>query len=241
MTRIDRGDCPEVLLTEGAAARARDCASYDAGERKFSAEPKIYGHADVKSVLVRMQRGRCAYCEARVQPVDDGTIDHYRPTAAVKQAHGAEALRPGYYWLAYDWQNLLLVCRVCNRIKSFLFPLANPSARARTHLDDLLAEEPLMIDPTRDEPADFVGFRENVCFAIDDNPRGAKMAELLLNRDGLVEERREYLIKVQALRSVVSSATASPLLRMEAEALLAEMAAGAAGEYLGMLRAAGLI
>ena len=57
--------------------------------------------------------------------------------------------QPGYFWLAYVWENLFFACQLCNQtFKQNLFPLANPTKRrARSHMDDLSAEEPLLIHP----------------------------------------------------------------------------------------------
>ena len=69
--------------------------------------------------------GKCAYCESRIAENQPGDIEHFRPKNAVKdinnqnveinRGHGNEP-HPGYYWLAYSWQNLLPACRDCNSI-----------------------------------------------------------------------------------------------------------------------------
>lgn len=70
---------------------------------------------------------------------------------------------PGYYWLAYRWQNLLLSCHDCNcTYKRTLFPLADPIERARSHHDDLTREQPLFIDPAMQDPRDHIRFDDDL-------------------------------------------------------------------------------
>ena len=68
--------------------------------------------------------GKCAYCEGQIH--NSGDIDHYRPRRAVEDEDGNRVMvnsngeervpHPGYYWLAYEWSNLLYACSDCNRI-----------------------------------------------------------------------------------------------------------------------------
>ncbi len=68
--------------------------------------------------------GKCAYCETLIVANHPGDLDHFRPKGRVtnssdmikvKDHRGQEAPHPGYYWLAYDFQNLLPSCEDCNR------------------------------------------------------------------------------------------------------------------------------
>lgn len=72
---------------------------------------------------------RCAYCEG---PLDSdrfkGDAEHFRPkgrvtfrdaegnsrTAQCRLPDGTEVDHPGYFWLAYDWRNLVPACADCN-------------------------------------------------------------------------------------------------------------------------------
>jgi 5-methylcytosine-specific restriction endonuclease McrA len=53
---------------------------------------------------------KCAYCESTVETVAALQVEHYRPKKEVTGAPG----HLGYYWLAYEWTNLLLACPRCN-------------------------------------------------------------------------------------------------------------------------------
>lgn len=129
----------------------------------FSFDDSIYGAAQVKIALIAMQHGKCAYCEGDFLAFSYGDTEHQRPKAFSQQAAGAPIIRPGYYWLAYDWLNLVLSCERCNRSrKRNLFPLRNPGARA-TAPAGVAAEQPLLLDPTgEDDPRDHIRFERNV-------------------------------------------------------------------------------
>ena len=101
----------------------------------------------------------------------DWDVDHYRPKGRVR----AELDHPGYYWLAYDWSNLLPACVRCNRPRRGLpdrdgarprgaagkadqFPLASGSIRAYTPRDSLALEKPLLLNPTIQNPEEHITF-----------------------------------------------------------------------------------
>ena len=140
MIRIYKpAEAPEILRTEGKKKRrvhsndfTRHQLDHEQGRRRFDFERRIYAHEAVKQVLVAAQHGKCCFCEKMVGC--HGEIEHFRPKAAVQQKRGKPLMRPGYYWLAYEWTNLYLACGTCNsREKLNLFPLANPDARVRSH------------------------------------------------------------------------------------------------------------
>ena len=77
--------------------------------------------------------GKCAYCEAPIRDYQHGDVEHFRPKAGVTDengqpvclfdeqgqvqigADGEPVKHPGYYWLAYEWTNLLPTCVKCNQ------------------------------------------------------------------------------------------------------------------------------
>ncbi len=74
----------------------------------------VYGHRAVRSALAACQFGKCCFCESKIQHVMSGEVEHFRPKGGVRQRRSDPLDRPGYYWLAYDWSNLLLSCQSCN-------------------------------------------------------------------------------------------------------------------------------
>jgi uncharacterized protein (TIGR02646 family) len=198
---------PRLLQTEGAAETTRLCAAYNqdraayrAGTKRFEFHAELYGHTTVKRALLKFQHDKCAFCEAKITHIAFGDVEHYRPKGGFRQRRSGVLKVPGYYWLAYDWRNLLVSCAVCNqRFKGNRFPLALHSPRARSPRHDLQRERPLFLNPAEDDPAQHLGFRDHVVYAVEDSPRGkATRQGLGLNRPKLKEDRERYLDLIRA-------------------------------------------
>lgn len=174
MIRVHKGGAPEVLGRLGPDWVMLHSDEYDAhqadylsGKRKLTIRAHVYGASEVRETLAAAQHGKCCYCEVEIEhPYMLRHVEHWRPKGAVKQGPGELAQYPGYYWLAYDWDNLLLACGVCNSgYKSTVFPLADDSGRARNHHEAVNVEEPRLLKPDRDDPEAHIEW-------IDDQPRG---------------------------------------------------------------------
>lgn len=238
---------PEVLRTYGKAAQRRLRAKYESisvsyilGAEKFSFRYDVYAHDDVKQALLTAQSEKCCFCEVRIGA--DGDVEHFRPKGGVAQAAGEAMLFPGYYWLAYDWDNLFLACGPCNsRHKRNLFPLVDPAARARSHHDDLSGEEPLFIDPTVRDPHKLIGFNREVPFPTNGNEFGRRTIDgLSLDRRALNTRRREFLEKMKMLYKWYLSRkgpaeAATDDLFIETAKMLADAVTDSA-EYASMMR-----
>lgn len=209
MIRIDRPvKIPSVLLSKGVAATAEHCAAFDAaaglyqsGTLRFKFDKSIYGHPSVKSSLRAAQHDKCAFCEAKVSHIAYGDVEHFRPKGGWQQGINDDLRQPGYYWLAYEWTNLLFCCQLCNQQgKKNLFPLQRPSTRPKCHRDNLASESPLLIDPAAEDPQRHIGFRSEVAYPIRRSKRAKTSIEAFrLNRPALIEQRRDYLIPFQRL------------------------------------------
>jgi hypothetical protein len=159
-----------------------------------------------KHFLVRLKR--CAYCEGRYIAGEFGDAEHYRPKGEVTEGRkGIE--HPGYFWLAYEWHNLLLSCKKCNSShadydsseppkghpgKLCEFPvraarITRPSGDPEKWIDELLAEEPLLLNPYFDDPCDhFEAVKDGWLW--HKTERGKATIEVChLNRQELREER----------------------------------------------------
>ena len=165
----------------------------------------VYGSKAVKHALISSQHGKCAFCESRITVVSHGDVEHYRPKAGWDQEDGAGLVKPGYYWLAYDWNNLFLSCQICNQsCKRNIFPLINPASRARSHKDRLGDELPMLIHPGEDDPEKLIGWRGSVPRAIGGDPRARATIRILrLDRPELRDARREHLDQVMRDRQMV--------------------------------------
>ena len=112
--------------------------------------------SELKSYLFEIFDGKCAYCESKVLDVAAGDVEHYRP----KKGVDGMPTHPGYYWLAYDLENLLPCCEKCNRAgaKMNLFPIPMEGDRAWRPEDDIEAEHPYLLNPYGHDPAEHLRF-----------------------------------------------------------------------------------
>ncbi len=110
---------------------------------------------------------KCAYCELFCK----AEIEHYRPKKGVI----GDKNHKGYYWLCYEWSNLVPSCRYCNTEggKGNQFPIKNVRVTApvfdvsgkidKTHSlanhSTLQSEKPYLLHPEIDNPAQFLTFR----------------------------------------------------------------------------------
>lgn len=185
-------------LTNAAAEAKRQALLRERNQHAFSAA--CYGHDSVRQALESLYHRKCAYCEGQINDGFRLQVEHYRPKDKLKD----DAQHSGYYWLAYEWSNLLLACQRCNVKKSNHFPLDSIGARvAHPHADkqqwrvdsaSLRAEHPLLLNPELDERfEDHFDFRPDGTLA-PLTPRAKTTADLCdLNRENLVLARYKLL------------------------------------------------
>jgi len=169
---------------------------------------------------------KCAYCEIYLSGfIPDA--EHFRPkgkvtyqssTIKVKDEDGTEIVHPGYFWLAYNWKNLLPSCHTCNRYggKKTNFPATsyiafiklgeadvdNPTFQAikSERLENIYYPEPedldkeegrLLLHPFFDDPHKHIWFDNNgYAVAKDESPIGQASIDVFdLNIDDKVKYR----------------------------------------------------
>lgn len=220
MIRIVRpAGIPRVLTTRGANQTRMDSDAYDASPRhyrsgrlSFDINPRLYGHRSVKDLLLEAQSGKCCYCERKILASDFGDVEHFRPKAGIRSPKSAALIRPGYYWLAYEWSNLLVSCGVCNTaFKGTHFPLRSERRRARSHGDNLGDEAVILIDPASEDPRDHIRYDGDSPYAR--TRRGQATIEMLgLRRGDLREVRKDLLDTLTLLRATaIRHGPADPL------------------------------
>lgn len=199
------------------ATKARDTL-VDKRSRNEAADFDGSIWSDLKAwLLANVFHGKCAYCETMVTPGFFGDGEHYRPKGNVTVADHAgvrrtivegEKSHPGYYWLAYDWRNLLPSCQRCNNAKLDQFPVAKAHVHLAASQPEVLdaAEEPLLINPYLEDSGAYLAFGEfGVISAINDNPKGKATIEVFnLTRKELTDER--WLEQRKAIRGLGPSA-----------------------------------
>ena len=211
LTSDDKGAAKERLNARAALAKHRDDGKPD-NEWKFAFG--VYSNTSVKNALAQLFHNKCAYCEtlySASQPMD---VEHWRPKGQIENPDpDGDPIKPGYWWLAADWDNLLPSCIDCNRRrkqrdvvtdkvvnlgKLDQFPLVD-GERVRDE-GDVSLERPALVNPCLDDPAAFFEFTPEGVIRprdglsdVDEGRAAASIRVYALNRSGLVHNRRETL------------------------------------------------
>jgi uncharacterized protein (TIGR02646 family) len=174
-------------------------------EHNFSSH--YYGHEQVRTRLEKIYHNKCAYCETNVESGATLQVEHYRPKKGVTE----DKKHDGYYWLGYEWSNLLLACPKCNGKsgKSNQFPIEG--VRVYAHKEDsnaqldnrqchpdsppLSLEKPLLLNPEINEPKLHFKFQfDGEMIGVTN--KGKKTIEICrLNREELKIARQRILDK----------------------------------------------
>lgn len=193
-------DAPPASLTSDTTKKHIKTA-IDEGQRHKTTDR--YKQDDIKEQLDAIYQSKCAYCEGKSQAQAPYQVEHYRPKNEVKE----DTNHPGYYWLSYEWSNLLWACFWCNNPKSSQFPIKdtgtriyNPplttkgeldSVKCRANFTDLVNEQALVLNPELDNPNEHLKFLPNG-FIEGLTDEGRKTIEVCnLNRNSLVIVRKK--------------------------------------------------
>ncbi|OQY45396.1 MAG: hypothetical protein B6247_29010 [Candidatus Parabeggiatoa sp. nov. 2] len=200
---------PAILLSDGCHKKIQE-ALIQKNHHHFSSY--YYGNKDkVRQVLEALYDYKCAYCETNTTAGATLQVDHYRPKNKIQE----ESNHTGYYWLGYEWSNLMLICSQCNgkSAKSNKFPIAPTGIRVTTPpLDNqgelnkalcradsqlLLDEKALLLNPEIDKPEEHLVFLPNGQIK-GITERGKKTIDICnLNRKSLVFKRKKVLHQLQ--------------------------------------------
>jgi uncharacterized protein (TIGR02646 family) len=220
MIRIVKpGTGPKSLITKGSAAEKLVCADYDSCPKDYDSGRKtlpkskssIYNSRAVKRMLMTAQHRKCCYCEQIFRAQRDLAVEHFRPKSGARQGRKSkDSYHPGYYWLVYNWENLLVSCHECNSTyKQVLFPLSNPKRRARSHHDDIRFERPLFVHPVLQDPRDHIRFRDDLPIHRSRIGR-VTIEEIGLRRPELTEARLIELKRLKFFWDVIEDARKHP-------------------------------
>lgn len=228
-----------VKQCEDAAAILK--AGYGAGKEVVVSD--LYRRKSVKQEVYFSKagpfRGRCAYCESYIADFQHGDIEHFRPKKAVTDENdvpitisgpgGKPEQHPGYFWLAYNWRNLLPSCVTCNQPgdegigKRNRFPLDLPPTHGMPNTD-VAEERPLLInpiDPDDDDPEHHLGIEveTGVMCAKNNSKRGDMCIKIFgLNiRDQLVSARKSAITETIAkcIELLMADDARAPILKKE--------------------------
>jgi uncharacterized protein (TIGR02646 family) len=136
-----------------------------ARQSRFAFSSEYWGKA--KERLKDIQHGKCAFCESVIGPSSSGDIGNFRPKSVFPE-------------LAYEWNNLLLVCQICNANKREQFPTAADGS-------------PLLVDPASEDPSESIAFDDQGA-ALPITQKGEITIKVIaLNRPELIQARAEAI------------------------------------------------
>ncbi|WP_428263307.1 hypothetical protein [Haliangium sp.] len=117
--------------------------------------------------IAEAQYHKCAFCETRIRAGYPGDVDHYRPKAAVtpvtwdastKRLRNGAEIRPGYWWLAYSFENFVFSCSRCNNHKRTRFAVRGRRIAVTPDCDR--RERPTLLNPFLHDPHEHLDFDE---------------------------------------------------------------------------------
>lgn len=191
---------PEALLGQTAIDEREEAIEAFLADPNAKFTFNAYKNRSVRRALNAAFHFKCAYCEAYFGATQPVAVEHYRPKSAVIGADG-KLKKPGYYWLAGTWDNLLPSCTDCNSAreqevegesprtlgKANKFPLENEPKRAKRPKQEK-KEKRLLLHPYLDQPERHLVF---------DAEGGVKPA---LSKQGRESKKGVASIEVYALR-----------------------------------------
>lgn len=177
----------------------------------------LYKDQEVKMALEKLFYDKCAYCESQITADNSWDVEHYRPKGRVAERPN----HPGYYWLAYTWENLFPSCIFCNQRrrdhpryddprmlpaagKLDQFPIENEVDRAMTPNHNIFLEKPLLLNPNNKEDDPEKHFTYDILgniLPLDENDRSAVETIRICNlkRRRLRDARLPIIIKARNL------------------------------------------
>lgn len=159
---------------------------------------------------------KCVYCEQLLATSSDREIGHFRPSQLEYQSQD-ETGGYHYWWLNWEWSNLVLSCHQCNWNKAASFPIAGSRAKVGELGISLQNEKPLLLDPCHDYPDQHLSFMDNGgVIAVDDSMKGLTSIKILgLNRAELIQARSVEAKKLQRIIDLTHQRDYSKLFAIE--------------------------
>jgi uncharacterized protein (TIGR02646 family) len=205
MIKIDKGPSPQELINAATPLVNMNNASYDANPANYVSKgfeiTEDFKSDTVRNQLKAKQFNKCCFSEAKFLG-DYPHVEHFRPKGRVDLIGTKTQLYPGYYWLAYDWDNLFYCKQIINTsYKRNFFPLANENERNSNHNDNHV-EQNIFIDPGKENPRDYITFYKD-----EPTPRNVKgdinIKYLGLRHPHFVEARAKRYAELSGLKEQV--------------------------------------
>ena len=126
MIKIDKSSITAPASLTNEVIQAKLDLIWNGGmPNKNLIESGIYRADDVVKSLSKLYNDKCAYCETHDPQFE---VEHYRPKKLIAvEDRSLNQNHFGYYWLSYEWTNLMPGCHDCNKngVKGNRFPTAS--------------------------------------------------------------------------------------------------------------------
>lgn len=201
MIKVNKGEEPFQLLSDIvflAKEKLEDFyKSKDRSQKRYSFPFNSKFDNIIKPILHDCFHGKCGYCEIKIESPENGIVDRFRPFNGVRD--NKEYHQDLYWWLVYDWDNLVYSCKECNQYKANYFPIKG--TRVTTENENFEKEERLLINPSCDEPKLHFTYKTDGSI-ISTTEGGNQTIQLIrLNRDKLILKRIDAKENIQSLIS----------------------------------------
>jgi len=213
--------------------KKKSSSSAGAAPRRPAAKaPEVFPAAwsAFKDALSAAQFRKCGFCEGFAVGQGFGDVEHYAPKSelealddndpaswGVERPNLANVVgrkpRPvselGYWWLAYEWDNYLLACTICNQQwKRAIFPIREPRQAPPSRGD---VETHFLLHPFRGElPRDHLQFGSmGEISPRNSSDHGRETIRTIgLDRPSLREQRRPLAAKIHKKIDALAGASA---------------------------------
>jgi uncharacterized protein (TIGR02646 family) len=174
MIKVKRKDCPEILKRNLSPISDGEFETQDAlnfysipanlnqayqrtgiSGRRTAQSFIVYKDETVREKLKQIFHGKCAYCESKITSIYNGDIEHFRPKGGYCNDNNQPLNKPGYFWLASEWENLLFACPFCNQTNTHkIFTTEDGKVEIREVVLGKLNQFPLKTETHRLKPSD---------------------------------------------------------------------------------------
>lgn len=205
MIRIEKQKAPDFLSSSNVSLAIEKMeeffASKNRSQKRYDWPFNKEIDDQLKKFLHEAFYGKCGYCESKIKSPELGIVDRYRPNNGVRDKNDFH--QDLYWWLTFEWDNLIYSCKECNQYKGNYFPIKGK--RALNKDSDYENEHRMLLNPYLDEPANHFNYlysdSEHIEASTDE---GNQTIELLrLNRTNLIEgrgkARKEIIDAVESL------------------------------------------
>lgn len=205
-----RSDIPARLTSTEAETLRQRMQEYvtdvtgQSSQRRAPIQREFLKHPDLSAALRQLFEGRCAYCESEIDSEGVNGLEPHRPLG-LAQGQDGRTDRLYYSWLAYEWDNMMLVCRRCRRHKENRFFVEGERGPVGASVQDLRKSEgAMLLDPSFDDPSEHLEFLPDGRTRPLTSRGGVVIDILALNREELTTAR------ANAFRNIVSELRNDP-------------------------------